>query len=134
MREGVERVSPDPIPFLRARLNEDAKIARSVTDQQTVESLDAVLSIAQPDATPAAVRAVAVHVVRWDPARVLAEVTAKRRIIELCEGAIEAGEIDPNTTWNNDAKGAEVAEQVLRIMAQAYVGHPDYDPAWGEAS
>jgi Family of unknown function (DUF6221) len=76
VREGVERVSPDPIPFLRACLNEDAKIARSVTDQQTVESLDAVLSIAQPDATPAGVRAIAIHVVRWDPARVLAEVAA----------------------------------------------------------
>jgi hypothetical protein len=125
-------VSPALIPFLRARLNEDAKIARSVTDQQTVESLDAALSIAQPDATPAGVRAIATHVVRWDPARVLAEVAAKRRIIELCGGAIEAGEIDPNTTWNDDAAGAVVGEQVLRIMTQAYVGHPGYDPAWGE--
>jgi hypothetical protein len=130
--ERVEPVSPDPIPFLRTRLNEDAKIARSVTDQQAPETLGAVLTIDQPDVTPASVRAIAVHVVRWDPARVLAEVAAKRRIIELCEGLIEAGQIDPSPALIDDAKGADVAEQVLEIMTQAYVEHPDYDPTWGE--
>jgi hypothetical protein len=138
--EGVEPVSPDHVSFLRARLNEDEQVAQG--------------AVHDPDCAGAGIWTrycgvvvgdihiydegghspeQAEHIARWDPARVLAEVATKRRIIELCEGAIEAGELSPNTTWNDDAKGAVVAEQVLEIMTQSYLGHPDYDPAWNVA-
>lgn len=127
--ERSEQVSPDPTPFLRARLNEDAKIARSVTDQQTVENLDAVLSIAQPDATPAGVRAIATHVVRWDPARVLAEVAAKRRIIELHSGMHECSTYDHNGEIDNCTWVIHACSTILLLTAP-YADHPDYSPGW----
>lgn len=72
------------------------------------------------------------HIVRWDPVRVLAEVEAKRQIIDWCEGAIEAGEISPNSTWNDDAAGAEVGQIVLHLMAIPHAGHEDYSPTWSQ--
>lgn len=81
----------DLTSFLRARLNEDGRLAREMQD-------------------------------------------ALWQIIDLCEGAIAAGEIKPGTTWNDDAKGAVVAEGILRLMALLYRGHPDYDTTWAPKS
>lgn len=72
----------------------------------------------------------AAHIARWDPARVLAEIAVKRRIIDGCVGAMFVGEIQPGTTWNDDAAGAVVGEHVLRLLAMARHDHPDYDPEW----
>lgn len=52
----------------------------------------------------------------YDVDTVLAECTAKVRIVRYCLSAIEVGQIRPNTTWNDDAAGAEVAARVLRLM------------------
>jgi hypothetical protein len=112
-------VSPDPSLFLLTRLKEDVVAAHGEITRREVWNreldkrrlADEMLRVALIDHDETGVAG--------DPARALAEVTAKRRIIELCESAIEAGETDPST--------ARMAEQVLRIMTQAYVGHPDYD-------
>jgi hypothetical protein len=48
---------------------------------------------------------------------VLAEVAAKRRIIDECE---------------NWSEIVAPLRNILRIMMQPYAGHPDYDPAWAE--
>ncbi len=52
-------------------------------------------------------RSVAEHIARHDPARVLADVAAKRRIVESM-----------GDDW------------VVRTLATAYSSHPDYDKAW----
>jgi len=58
------------------------------------------------------------HIARHDPARVLAECEAKRRIIamhgELCFG--------------NGDRGA--GDEVLEHLAQVYADHPSFDPTW----
>ena len=54
----------------------------------------------------------AYHVARWDPARVLAECDAKRRIIEHC------GE----WVWPDC--------RVLHLLALPYADHPDYRAEW----
>ena len=64
-----------------------------------------------PEATTAGA-----HIARWDPARVLAECEAKRRIVEHCEP-------DALTKSPGD-------EYMLRLLASVYVDHHDYDEAW----
>lgn len=60
------------------------------------------------------------HIVRHDPARVLAECEAKRRIIELRE------------CFTCDMEGQECTHQhnTLVLLAQVYSDHLDFDPAW----
>lgn len=86
-----------------------------------VEFLRARLNGEEVDAT---------HIAQQNPLRVMTDVAVKRLIVDECEGAIEAGTIDPDTTWNDDAAGAVLGERILRCMATAYRAHPDYDPAW----
>lgn len=71
---------------------------------------------------------VGAHIVRWDPARVLAECEAKRRIVEEhgAKGELHrycqtCGGTDYPVDWPCDT---------LRLLALPYASHPDYDPAW----
>jgi len=73
------------------------------------------------------------HIARHDPARVLAEVDAKRRIIALAD---EASGLDMSV--DNDRRVAPrdmaaepyVGDLILRALALPYVGHPDYREEW----
>lgn len=67
---------------------------------------------------------VAGHVARWDPARVLAECEAKRRIVG------EHSRI-PGDGINFTIAEQDRAEDVLLALALPYADHPDFDPAWG---
>ncbi|MGZ4524215.1 MAG: DUF6221 family protein, partial [Mycobacteriaceae bacterium] len=63
------------------------------------------------------------HIARHDPARVLAECEAKRRIVEryrVCE---------PNYDEGNRLE-TRVLDWTMRLLALPYADHPDYDPAW----
>ena len=68
----------------------------------------------------------AAHIARHDPARVLAEVEAKRRIVRAhakwCEGRCEAkypeGGFDAAHYWS------------IKSLAAAYADHPDYREEW----
>lgn len=77
----------------------------------------------------------AAHIVRWDPARVLAEVAAKRAIVE------EHGPADDGsgmlficrTCSRRDLPewyGEYVPCPTSRIVAAPYADHPDYDKSW----
>jgi len=54
------------------------------------------------------------HIARHDPARVLAECEAKRRIVELFPSPA------PVDSWD------EAGERVLEMLALPYADHPDY--------
>lgn len=60
---------------------------------------------------------VAAHVARHDPARVLREVAAKRRIVDRYAWLREHGDTG-DATW------------VLPLIAAVYADHPDYRPEW----
>jgi hypothetical protein len=67
--------------------------------------------------------AIVEHVARHDPARVLAECEARRRIVRL-----------HGNDWNPRGK-CQVCDEVgpcdtLCALALPYVDHPDYDEAW----
>jgi hypothetical protein len=77
------------------------------------------------------------HITRHDPARVLAECEAKRRIVELAFS--HAAKIDGE--WGcchsvQGIRGGLCDEQrpddlaLLRALALPYADHPDYQPEW----
>ncbi len=63
--------------------------------------------------------AIADQFARWDPARVLAECDAKRRIVERWQ----LGEGDPEDHH-------PVPDEVLRLLALPYADHESYQPEW----
>lgn len=81
------------------------------------------------------IHATAVHIARHDPARVLADVESKRRIIDACVEVIgdrdlsgygEFGVLvdDPN------ALAVTLAVETLRLLAEPFSDHPDYRHEW----
>jgi hypothetical protein len=86
-------------------------------------------------------RTVNLHIVTWDPQRVLAECEAKRQIVVAACGALRwVGEdgrvaertgvyIDPDAVGGIEAR-AEVWGEVLDLLALPYADHPDYRRAW----
>ena len=74
------------------------------------------------------------HIVRHDPARVLAECEAKRKIVELYD--LRMSEPSP---WDDKSEftpmplggnGPETYYEVIQLLASVYADHPDYLPEW----
>jgi hypothetical protein len=67
------------------------------------------------------------HIARWDPARVLAEVAAKRAVIaNFCRYDAEARA----TGHYMDVGASGYALEAVEHLATVYAAHPDYDEAW----
>lgn len=128
--------------FLLARIAEDEAAAKAVPpldhnfdmggnrqDERFThgrylpDSMDGRGNWAKVDqATPA-------HFGRWDPARVLAECEAKRRIVDLHSGTA------PWCGWTHDAGSAHGDDMgddcdTMRALASVYADHPDYREEW----
>lgn len=76
------------------------------------------------------------HIVRWDPARVLREVQAKRQVLSQYEAA-KVRELAEFADEETDGSGAHVAVRVTGVLRDAvvaltlpYADHADYDEAW----
>ena len=126
------------VEFLNARLDEDEAIARAATDGpwgatpgpwgpeatylEAVDGWDFAVFETVKDAR---------HAARHDPARVLAEVAAKRKIVEehpiRKSGDEEGCECNYDREWGWAEEGAC---GTLRALTSVYAGHPDYDPTW----
>ena len=63
-----------------------------------------------------------------DPARVLAECEAKRRIITEAVPGIESLQRSADGEWG--PAGEDEPERLLRLLALPYADHPDYNQAW----
>lgn len=95
------------IEFLRARLDEDERVARWAGggiwhDVTAVRESAWLVECNREDAT---------HILRHDPARVRADVDAKRRILDQ----------DP-------------PRETLALLALPYADHPDYRSEWRQAT
>jgi hypothetical protein len=69
----------------------------------------------------------AAHIARWDPARVLAEVKAKRFVIETLRS------YEPDDEWDTEpdmGKRSNNAAGAVRRLAQQFAGRPGWDEAW----
>lgn len=119
------------VQFLRARLDEDERIAKAATpgpwlvnDESFIETIyardghtavvaggrwggEAPVFESDEDAT---------HIARHDPARVLAEVEAKRRLL----------------LWAESAECGMHLVPIVDNLVGVYRDHPDFDPAWME--
>jgi hypothetical protein len=143
----------DIVEFLTARLDEDEQVALGVSDgprrpEEWIArqwpygtaprdwAVDCPFGAVVVDGS---FRASAEHTARHDPARVLREVAAKRRVLErhsltpaqrdypdlnACEGCGSAG-------YGYGYRTSDIEEcPELRDMAAVYDGDPDYNPAW----
>jgi hypothetical protein len=75
----------------------------------------------------------AVHIARHDPARVLADVAAKRAIIEwhaVRRTARDARDPEEQATVDICWCGYDRPCATLRHLAAPYADHPGYDPTW----
>lgn len=97
------------IAFLEARLAEDEAAA------------NAWLPLGNPT------EAQRDHIARHDPARVLADVAAKRKIVDV---AAESVALKDLSYYEDHSGERELAAFVLRQLAQPYADHPAFDPAW----
>ena len=133
-------MTADLITWLRAQLDEDERIARATRglgkwsayregggdgwafEDESGEGAEAIVG----DETTAR------HNVRHDPARVLREVEAKRRILDemattiagvrqvlVCDDACECGPGDPGSTCH-----------IVRLLALPYADQPGYRREW----
>jgi hypothetical protein len=143
-------VSADLVAFLRARLDDDERVACAATEGdgwQTQRPLsgrwtpgDGVPGsgsvedetgdiVVYDEGSPS--EAQAAHIARHDPARVLREVEAKRRIVDLHAGPHECstydhrGDVDA-CTWVIEPEECST----LRLLASVYDQHPDYREEW----
>ncbi len=87
---------------------------------------DGLVTIAEMDdeydgATPA-------HVVRWDPARVLAECEAKRRIVAAYKMSMELVEGHPDFVMATEVYLAH--QEIVAYLAAVHREHPDYRSEW----
>jgi hypothetical protein len=71
------------------------------------------------------------HIARWDPARVLAEVAAKRRILDDYDIVVSAirrvDDVDGNRLLY---ARLEARESDIRWLAQPYAGHEGWREEW----
>lgn len=115
--------------FLRARWAEDEEDALNVIRWRERETwmVEASGDTPQDD-----------HIRRHSPARVLADVAAKRQIIDAYEAATRArDELEPElpaerarARWERAAYDAMVIRDLVKLLAQPYAGHPEFREEW----
>ncbi|MEW2108684.1 DUF6221 family protein [Streptomyces albidoflavus] len=152
-------MTADLITFLRARLDEDEAVAQGTTvpldwhqgpgDDPDWTTSEMVLMWPPEHHTPyeqdkhwrgltADPEGLAAHIARHDPARVLAEVEAKRRIMGLhpvIGGWEDEGGHDLGLGCECCGHSEEYSDrggwcETLRLLAAAYADHPDYREEW----
>ncbi|MGW4051507.1 DUF6221 family protein [Streptomyces sp. NPDC004779] len=153
----------DLIAFLRARLNEDAELALAASpgpwhpneEHDEVHAVDDIVVAEGFALSGRQLRATVDHIARHDPARVLAEVYAKRMLLDAANaschmecaaehsfsGSCSLRRMGPvweadGQRWLQDDTGARfnappvTSEWALRILALPFAGHSDYRREW----
>jgi hypothetical protein len=143
------------VEFLRARLDDEEATARAAAADHALdwrpgsfESWVFGVRSRKPIATgPQNLGlgvATAAHIARWDPARVLAEVAARRVILNAhgrdhecisLTGRGKSSVVDgqPWELWELEPNGDEYDEHwcfVLRALAVPFAAHPDFRDEW----
>lgn len=116
----------DLVTFLRARFDEDEGQARRASEDAGLNWDEPASGLVQTanDLYPLSDSRVSRHIVRHDPTRVLAEVVAKRAMIDAYESRSEVSSDPCESCW------AQGLGEGLRLLAGAYDVHPDYRPEW----
>lgn len=112
------------VEFLRARLDEDEAAAKAA---------DPLLGhlVAQVEYIDADVMTDGKHLDSHLPARVLAEVEAKRRILDDVLPTMRADELRIAGEWGVGSEPVrEASDDLLSLLALPYADHPDYREEW----
>jgi hypothetical protein len=117
------------VDFLNARLAEDEASARAAEpgpwsstarhDEGYVHDSDGSYLVYSEGAVDIPTAA---HIARYDPARVLREIAAKRAILELFAISNEEG--------FGGSEGWTLVRDAVRQIAAVYSDHPDYREEW----
>ena len=105
--------------FLLARIAEDEAAAQAATTSRG--------STIYTDARRGGKRAALNHITRWDPARVLAECEAKRRIVDYRERVARESAVTGVPLFEAQLSAYHAA---LRALALPHADHPDYREEW----
>jgi len=136
-------VTGDLVAFLRARLDDDEQVAQEAAKmaggQRWAARYHVITQMPEPgragdtiaECAPFGGRYVAKHIGRHDPERVLAEVDAKRRIVDRLDywetNASRAG-VAGLSNFERGTRAELLA--TCRLLALPYADHPDYQPEW----
>lgn len=115
----------DLVTWYRAQLDGDERVARQMVAEPTSSGF---YLEAETDATN--IMTVAAHVYRWSPARVLAEVAAKRRIVELAELAQGAAAVSTPLLKGREQGYRQALTEAVRELAQPYAERPGWREEW----
>lgn len=134
----------DLVEFLRARLAQDERIARACSGAPWSASPSGTVHLdpaggrggAAAGAEPSGAGfvasaengAYAEYIARYDPARALREVAARRQIIDDYDKGAWVLEQGQRTEAAEAAHAARLA--VLRLLALPYAHHPEYREIW----
>jgi len=129
---------PDFAAFLAARLNDDEAMANACHGAPWSVDMRGMIHVKAKPGDPQRWQELGLvaefenleyadHVVRWDPARVLAAVKAKREILRRYD-LRRRDELD-GKPW---ASAASIAafENVILLLTTVYADHPDYKQEW----
>lgn len=151
-----------PSEFLKARLDEDEAAARAALAPAAMHPYgDTCLPALREDEVPEAMRDYlggpwGEHAARWDMTRVLADVAAKRRALDLHEQWVVLITTPPKVEQARDPLDfsdyrVRMTQQIdfatreeyrrrfgdepptapfIVALIQPYAEHPDFDPAW----
>ncbi|MEW2351458.1 DUF6221 family protein [Streptomyces sp. NPDC006684] len=126
-------MTADLLAFLRERLDEDAAVARAASPGPWRPGVRSGLTAVEGDGWTVcnADNLDAAHITRHDPVRTLAEVEAKRALLELHHEVEDPQEMqDFCATCDVTGKYPEYPCQTLRLLALPYADHPDYREEW----
>lgn len=113
--------------WLRSQLDADEQIARVAHGYQWFDDGEWVITEDEHilEGQPANTR----HAARHDPMFVLADVAAKRQVLDRCAEVLEIAS-DHHTVESCDEEDAVLAEAVVRTLAMAYAGRDGYRDEW----
>lgn len=148
---------PDLIEFLRARLDEDEAAAKAAdlgahrgaashgghwyarvspydtlpgqAERWFVEDGFEEAVARRVDAEAGDARGQAQHIARWDPARALAEVAARRAIVDYAQTCEQQWQLHVGEAYSTAEYAA--THRTVRYLATVYAEHPDYAKAAG---
>jgi hypothetical protein len=121
-------VIEEPIAFLRARYDEEERVAKGATWGGTPWRMEGMSIWGRSWRASERSRETLVvrhtwpqegaHIVRWDPNRVLIELDVKRKRLDWIQSELA------------DDASNETARWLLRLEAEPYAIHPDYREEW----
>ena len=124
------------VAFLRARLDEEEAFAQATVWEGSGNKLaweraaSATFDVGG-DEFYAGDSAIANHIARHDPARVLADVEAKRQALAKCAEWLSYRPVgDTDVDRGSDGAYVDAAETMLRLLALPYADHADYREEW----